>query len=73
VSNEENVNEVHASRMLSSNTQGRPQACSTCSASDNFTGGGVLNPKKNPYKLTCQFERFWSLDYGANTDINNVE
>ena len=25
------------------------------------------------YKLTCQFERLWCLDYGANTDINDVE
>ena len=25
------------------------------------------------YKLTCQFERLWCLDYDANTGINDVE
>ena len=25
---------------------------------------------KIPYQWNCQFERFWCLDYGTNTDIN---
>ena len=25
---------------------------------------------KIPCELTCQFERLWCLDYGANADIN---
>jgi len=25
---------------------------------------------KFPYKLSCQFERLWHLDYGTDTDIN---
>jgi len=36
-------------------------------------GGGAFWTLKIPYKLTCQFERLWCLDYGANTDINDVE
>ena len=35
-------------------------------------GGAILDPKIF-YKLTCQFERLWCLDYDANTDINDVE
>ena len=31
-------------------------------------GGGAILTLKIPYKLSCQFERLWDLDYGANAD-----